>query len=163
MASMNDGNVVLEDRDILFRNFAGREGPYNQEGDRNFSVVLTEREAKQLAKDGWNVKMREPREEGDEPLHYLQVSLKYRARGGRSLRGPRVVMITSRGRTTLGENEVELLDGVDILTCDLIIRPFDWVMNGKSGTKAYLQSMFVTIDEDPLERKYANLESSAPN
>lgn len=160
MASRNEDNIILEDKEIIYRNFAGREGPYNQEGDRNFAVLLTEREAKQLTKDGWNVKTREGREEGDETQYYLQVSLKYRARGGRELRPPRVVMITSRGRTTLGEDEVEILDWSDILTCDLIIRPFEWTMNGKTGTKAYLQSMFVTIDEDPLERKYADLEDS---
>lgn len=158
MAGFNEDNVILENKKIIFRNFAGREGPYNQEGDRNFAVLLDDREAKLLAKDGWNVKVLEPREEGDSPQPYLQVSLKYRARGGRELRAPRIVMMTSHSRTTLSEQEVEILDWADILNCDLIIRPFEWTMNGKTGTKAYLQSMFVTIDEDPLERKYAEVK-----
>jgi hypothetical protein len=151
----NDNIVMLEDVRLLFRNFAGNEGPYNMEGDRTFSVLLNEQIAKELERDGFNVKTLKPREEGDPIEYHLPVSLKYRARGGRKMRPPRVVMITSSGRTVLGEDEVELLDFADIIMCDVVIRPFEWSLNGKSGIKAYLQSMFVTINEDPLERKYA--------
>ena len=69
-------------------------------------------------------------------------------------------MITSRGRTNLDEGQVETLDWVDILNVDLIVRPYEWTVNGKSGVKAYLQSIYVTIEEDPLEIKYGELEHS---
>lgn len=35
-----DNTILLEDVRIIFRNFAGREGMYNREGDRNFAVLL---------------------------------------------------------------------------------------------------------------------------
>jgi hypothetical protein len=70
------------------------------------------------------------------------------------------VLITSRGRSNLDEHTVSTLDWVDILNVDLIVRPYEWTVNGKSGIKAYLQSIYVTIEEDPLEQKYAELESS---
>jgi hypothetical protein len=41
----------------------------------------------------------------------------------------------------------------------MILRPFTWSVSGKGGIKAYLQSMFVTITEDALERKYGDLET----
>lgn len=150
--------VVLEDVRLIFRNFAGRASDFNAEGDRNFAILLDERTADTLASDGWNVKTRVGREEGDPPIFYLPVGLKYRARDGRRLKPPRVVMITSRNRTSLTEDEVEMLDWSDILRCDVVIRPFEWVLGAKSGLKAYLKSMFVTIDEDPLERKYAAMD-----
>jgi hypothetical protein len=32
--------VLMEGVRIIFRNFAGKEGQYNKEGDRNFGVIL---------------------------------------------------------------------------------------------------------------------------
>jgi hypothetical protein len=63
-------------------------------------------------------------------------------------------MITSAGRTPISEEMVETLDYADISLVDLIARGYEWDVNGKKGIKAYLQSMFVTIQEDPLEQKY---------
>ena len=64
-------------------------------------------------------------------------------------------MITSSARTPLDEDSVEVLDWADIRTADLIARAYTWEVNGKTGIKAYLQSLFVTIEEDALERKYS--------
>ncbi len=151
----NEGHIVLHDARIIFKNFAGKEGPFNRQGDRNFAVVLDDpKMVKALEKDDWNVKYLKPREEGDEPQPYLQVSVNFNGRP------PKVAIITSRGRTNLGEREVEMLDWADILTCDLIVRPYHWEVNGKSGIKAYLQSLFATIEEDELELKYADVDDA---
>lgn len=155
---MADGTILMENARIIFRNFAGKEGMYNREGDRNFCVLLDDDELiESLYKDGWNIKTLKAREEGDVEQPYLQVSVGYKGRP------PRIVMITSRGRTDLGEDEVELLDWADIQNVDLIIRPYNWVVREgtpqeTSGVKAYLKSMFVTIAEDELELKYADVE-----
>lgn len=153
--SRNDKSVTMENVDILFRNFAGREGPYNREGDRNFCVLLDKDSADVMAKDGWNVKVLEARDEGDEDKYYIQVTLNF----GKG-RPPRVVMITSRGRSTLGEDEVEMLDWADIRMVDMIVNPYEWSVNGKSGIKAYLQSIYVTINEDELEMKYGEMDAA---
>jgi hypothetical protein len=149
----NDGNIMMENVRIVFRNFAGKEGQYNREGDRNFAVILEDPKlVKALEKDGWNVKYLKAREEGDEEQPYLQVSVNFKGRP------PTIVMITSRGRTPLNEDSCEVLDWADIRTIDLIVRPYEWVVNGKSGIKAYLKSIYVTIEEDELDLKYANLD-----
>jgi len=150
----NDNTVLMEGVRIIFRNFAGKEGQYNREGDRNFAVLLDEKIAAAMDADGWNVKMLRPRseEEGEEPQAYLPISVNFKGRP------PRIVLITSRGRTNLDEDTVESLDWADIINVDLIVRPYEWVVNDKSGIKAYLQSLYVTIEEDPLEQKYAELD-----
>jgi hypothetical protein len=150
----NDNTVLMEGVRIIFRNFAGKEGQYNREGDRNFAVLLDERVATEMSEDNWNVKWLRPRteEEGEEPQAYLPVSVNFKGRP------PRIVLITSRGRTNLDEGQVEMLDWADILNVDLIIRPYEWTVNQKSGIKAYLQSIYVTIEEDALELKYSELD-----
>jgi hypothetical protein len=140
---------MIENATIIFRNFSGKEGQYNREGDRNFAVIIPEPDAQNLAADGWNVRYLEPREEGDSPTPYVSVSVNF------NNRPPRVVLLTSTTRTQLDENSVEVLDWSDIKVADLIARGYEWNVNGKSGIKAYLQSLFVTIEEDALERKYA--------
>lgn len=143
---------MIEDATLIFKNFAGNEDKYNRSGDRNFAVILPESIAADMESDGWNVRYLKPREEEDNPVAYVQVAVNFKNRP------PRIVMITSTGRTALSEDMVETLDYADIKTVDLIARGYDWEVNGKSGTKAYLQSMFVTIEEDALEQKYAEME-----
>lgn len=115
-----------------------------------------------MAEDDWNVKWLKPRDEEEEqhPQAYLPVELKYRDRHGRELRPPQVVLITSRGRTNLDESQVEMLDWANIINVDMIVRPVPWELNNKSGIKAYLQSIYVTIEEDPLQIKYSELDQA---
>ena len=150
MPPPSDNTVLMEGVRIIFRNFAGKEGQYNREGDRNFAVLLDEETAAAMDADGWNVKWLKPRseEEGEEPQPYLPISVNFKGRP------PRIVVITSRGRNNLDESQVEMLDWADIINVDLIVRPYEWTVNQKSGIKAYLQSLYVTIQEDPLEIKY---------
>ena len=149
-----DNLVIMEGVQIIFRNFSGKEGQYNREGDRNFAVLLDDTVAHSMAEDGWNVKWLKPREDDEDetPQAYLQVSVNFKGRP------PLIVYITSRGRTDLEEDMVERLDWADIQNVDLIVRPYEWLVNGKSGIKAYLKSMYVTVEEDALERKYAELD-----
>lgn len=148
-------NAMLEDVRIAFRNFSGKEGKYNRAGDRNFCVLLPDDISKQMEDDGWNVRYLKPRESDEQPQGYLQIAVNYKGRP------PRVVMITGRGKTGLEEDMVDVLDWADVVKADVIIRPYQWSVNGKSGVKAYLQSIYVTINEDDLERKYGDVPDSA--
>lgn len=140
---------MVEDGRIIFRNFTGKEGQYNREGDRNFAVILEAEVAEQMLDDGWNVRYLTAREEGEADTPYIQVAVNFKNRP------PRVVMITSTSRTQLDESSVDVLDWAEIQSADLIARGYEWTVNGKSGIKAYLQSLFVTIEEDALEKKYS--------
>jgi len=153
----SDNTVLMEGVRIIFRNFAGKEGQYNREGDRNFGVILPPDVAEAMLADGWNVKYLKPREEEEvedaEETPWLSVSVNF-DKG----KPPKVVLVTERGRTNLDANTVEMLDWADITNVDLIVRPYQWEVSGRTGIKAYLQSMYVTIEEDALERKYAELD-----
>lgn len=155
----NDGIITIEDARIIFLNFAGKETKYNREGNRNFCVLLDDHLAKQLDEDGWNVKALRSREEGDPDQPYLEVAV------GFKIRPPRLVLIgeTTRRRTELDEETCEVLDDVDMAMVDLSIHPYKWEVNGKTGIKAYLKALFVTIQEDFLDLKYADLDNLPTN
>ena len=146
----DDGTIRIDNAVLLFRNFEGRETMYNVKGNRNFCVALAPENAEQMANIGWNVKQTKPGEEGEPGTFYFQVAVGYK------IRPPKIVLISSAGRTHLNEDSVEVLDWADIANADLIARPYHWSMpSGATGIKAYLQTLFVTINEDELERKYA--------
>lgn len=143
-----DKNLTLEDVTIAFRNFEGKEDVYNRAGDRNFSILLDEDRAAQMLKDGWNVKRLKPREDEAEGQPYITVAVSYKNRP------PKIGMVTSKNITYLGEAEVEMLDWVDIEQADVTLNPYEWVVNGKTGVKAYLATLFVKIYEDYLQLKW---------
>jgi len=143
---------IVENAELIFKNFSGEETPFNRAGERNFCVVLDQEVASQMAEDGWNIKHRRAVEEGEEDIPYIQIKVKYK------IKPPKVYMITSSGRTLLDEGLVGTLDWADMKVVDLIARSYEWQVGDKQGIAAYLQTMFVTIDEDPLEAKYAAIE-----
>lgn len=149
----NDGTIMMEGVKIIFRNFRGEESQYNREGDRNFGVLIDENLATQLIDDGWNVKYlkNDDADEGESPQAWLPVSISWKGRA------PTVIAIGDKTkiRTHLGEDEVEAMDWYDIINVDLIVRPYSWEVNGKTGIKAYLKSIYVTYEEDPLQIKYS--------
>lgn len=165
---VND-TVLIENTRMLFRNFRGEGGPYNQEGERSFGVVLSEdHNTEQMAVDGWNVKTLNPREDELEEnpelagTPWLPVKLGY----GKG-KPPTIVVITDRGRTNLTEDNVDMLDWVEVRVdeetglsmVDLIVRPYHYNVRGSAGIAAYLQSLYVTINEDPLAIKYGGMQA----
>lgn len=147
------GILQIDDARIVYRNFSGKASMYNREGDRNFSVVIPNRDiADELIDAGWNVKVKPPREDGDEPFIHLPVKIKFNGRG------PIVYIRSGKAMVKLDEDTIDQLDNISILSVDLDIRPYDWNINGKRGRTAYLQSICVTQEVDRFAEKYANEE-----
>jgi hypothetical protein len=155
----NDGVITIEDAKIVFVNFSGKEDNFNREGNRNFCVFLDDDTAAKLLADGWNVKGLKSREAGEPDQPLLEVAVAFK------VRPPRIIMIgeTTRRRTELDEDSCEILDQVDRVMVDLSISPYHWEVNGKTGIKAYLKAIYVIIEEDYLDLKYAAMDDLPTN
>ena len=154
-------NLMVEDARILFRNFAGEERQFNPAGERNFTLVIDNAIAPMMANDGWNIKYLKPKEEGDQPQAILRVKVSYKRKP------PTIVLITEKGggeksRTTLPEDMIDMLDYIDIAKVDLIVNPSWYDFNGRQGYSAYLKSIYVTMLQDDLEKKYADIPEVNP-
>ena len=117
------GILQIDDARIIFRNFAGAASKFNRAGERNFALVIDDETiADELVKEGWNVKIKPGRDEDEAPFMYLPVKVKFNDRG------PAVYLVTGGKRNRLDEESVACLDDVDILSVDMDIRPYDWVI-----------------------------------
>lgn len=150
--------LQIDDARIIFRNFRGEASKYNRAGDRNFALVIPNEEiANELTDRGWNVKIKPPKEDGDEPFMYLSVKVKFNERG------PQVYLKTGEAVNKLDEESVAVLDDIDIVSVNMDIRPYDWVIqkgtkDEKSGRTAYLQSIEIIQDIDRFAARYAEEE-----
>lgn len=151
MARANN-NIVIENARLIFKNFSGEESRFNRGGNRNFCVILDPAVAEDLIQDGWNIKYLRPREEDEEPTPYIQVTVAF------GNIPPKVTMIAGKTKTPLDEDSIGTLDYAEIANVDLIIRPYNWEVNGKTGVKAYLKTMYVTIEQDIFAGKYDCLD-----
>lgn len=143
------GILQIDDAKIIYRNFTGEGSKYNREGDRNFALLIESEDIKDaLIEEGWNVKVKPPREEGDSPFMFLPVKVKFNDRG------PAVYLKSGERANRLDEESVGVLDNVDILSVNMDIRPFDWEVNGKTGRTAYLQSIEVIQNVDRFAARY---------
>lgn len=145
--------LQVDDARLIYRNFAGAASQFNREGDRDFHLVIPDREiADALVDEGWNVKIKPARNEEEDDFMTMKVKVKFNGFG------PKCYLVSGSRRVELDEESVGCLDDIDIESCDLDIRPFDWSMNGKDGRTAYLQSICVYQRLDRFAEKFANEE-----
>ncbi len=150
-----EDELVLRDIRMLYKNFPGKKSDYNDEGQRNFSVWLTNAQAMHLQQLGWNpklIKRTADRPEEDREWH-LKVNVSY------NNVPPRIFLITksTNSRNPIDEEFVHRLQGGVYDKVDVTLSPYNHKMNG-GGVTAYLRTMYCILHEDPLDLEYADYQ-----
>jgi hypothetical protein len=139
---------------ILWPNFSGEPGLYNKNGDRVFTILLEDfDQITELIKAGWNIKSRDPRDEGDVPMQYVEVKVNLD-----STRPPEIFAIRGNTKFPLDRTTIGMLDNLPILEADLVLNPYEWVVKDSTGIKPYLVKGYFIIDQDEIDEKYEAME-----
>jgi hypothetical protein len=151
MAELND--IILENGMIAYRNFSGRPTEYKPEGGiRTVTFVIPDEWADDLRNDGWKIRYEEKKER-----FLLEATVLYRTKDGRP-KDPKVFIVRDDNKLIhMTEETVGELDSADIVSVDAVIGPSRYNFGGKTGIKAYVNSLYIKIRENPIERKYRQM------
>lgn len=150
-----NNKLAIDNARIIFKNFTGKDDKFGREGDRSFSIVIEDDAlAEQLANDGWNVKPLTPRDPDEKVNHFIKVKISFK------VRPPKIWLLTNHKRTLLDEDTIATLQYARIENADVVVSPWRWEVNSKTGIAAYLETLYVKIEGDPFADKYADYESS---
>lgn len=152
--------VTLENVPIVYKNFLGEKGQYNEQGERSFNIIIEDPEiADKMLADGFNLKPWLD-EDGNVSAHHFQVKVNY----DKSKRPPRIYRVTQEGRRQqfLDAQTVGMLDSVTVTSVDITLGTWIWREAPLPNVSAYCNVMYANVEEDPLDVKYAALLEGAP-
>lgn len=171
---MNRNLLEIANAQIIFKNFSGREKTatvggrtkvVNEEGKRNFNVVLDPEKSdifwngeqvtnpdfgQELANLGFNVTVRPGNEDGEGPQYRLPVHIAF------DNVVPDIYLISGNKKTKLNEESIGVLDMADIVSADISInngRPYTG-NDGREKVKAWCNIGYFTITQSRFASKY---------
>lgn len=150
----NNGKIFeINDAHIIWVNLSGRALQYNEEGRRNFNVLLSKESYDALKDAGVNVRTRPSRDPEGEPQYLLKVNVGY------DYRPPVVYIDNGVNERELSVSELGLIDDAamdgSIAHVDISFRASrSRKRTDDYGLSAWLKSMYVRVNEDPIVRRH---------
>lgn len=143
--------LVIEDAVLRFHNFAGAQTDFNMKGNRNFDVILPDKEmALAMGEKGWNIKIRKPIDPDDDPYYTLNVKINMDSRWP-----PKIIQVN---RNQHIQYDAAMLNGLDDVAMDdigVVINGSEWENDRFGhGIKAYLDQMFFRVKPSVFGHKY---------
>lgn len=142
---------------LIFRNFEGAAGKFNNAGDRNFCLIIDEDLAGELQSKGFSVKHTKARDDEYDSVPYIKIKVGFTLKDGTdNPYPPKIYKIDSTGMKALDKTTVKFLDGARISKADLIFSGYQYEdrETGETRYSAYLRNLYVEIEENALEREY---------
>ena len=141
---------------LIFRNFEGAAGKFNNAGDRNFCLIIDDELAAELQAKGFSIKRTKARDDFDS-VPYIKIKVGFTLKDGTdNPYPPKIYKIDSTGMKALDKTNVKLLDGARISKADLIFSGYQYEdrETGEIRYSAYLRNLYAEIEENALEREY---------
>lgn len=156
---MTNEKITMRNVVVRFPNFDGAASGYNPAGNRNFNILLTEDEASELREKGFYVKSK-IRDDGM-VLETLKINVSYRGYSA-----PKIIVICRGEQIEYTEDDdLSKIDGLyktgSVIKTDLRFSPYrNKDRTDNYGYSAYLDSIYITIEDDPLAAEYDAMCSS---
>lgn len=151
-------DLELEDVQVKwpFSHFDGRKDTFNEEGDHNFTIVLDPDFAAELMTipNGWNIKERAGREEGDPSEFTLKIKISYK------YEQPAIYLLKGNKRFRASEEDLADIKRSTCERIDLIASPSRWVQPDRTGVTAYVKEMYVKIRESRFAEMYSDYDDA---
>jgi len=129
---------------MAWRNFRGLiTNKYASEGQR-FFVIKFDKDQLGMIPASWPIQQRTL---DGVSTFYMKVHVNFHI-DARGTDAP-VIYFTNRVGNTiqLGEATCGALDGINFDTCDLVVREFQWTVNGREGVSAFLTELHIVEGE----------------
>ena len=141
---LTNGDLSIEHAVVIWSNFSGRPTKFNpQGGKRTFNIVLPRVIADELSNDGWNIKVRDPRDEDDDPLVFTEVVINMD-----SMYPPKVFLCSEfngkKSMNKLDSDTIGELDEIEIENYDMVIHPYEHNRTETFRVKGYVNSLYAT-------------------
>lgn len=170
----DEGFIHIENVVICSKNFSGLEkrNPHNpkqivnSDGNRNFSIMLSQEVADLLSNfrlvdhpdKAFKIQVKLPTDDSEEqtPKIFMTVKVKYRYdEKGRPYRSnPKIRQYSSKGASNKTEDNVGTIDDVYIERATIIFNPGPYDVNGNIGLTPWLIQMNYKIKENELDAKW---------
>lgn len=145
-ARLSNGDLSVEGAGIIFKNFSGKPTDFNPVGGkRTFALVLPREIADDLVEEGWNVRRRPAKDEGDEDMLYTEIVVNMA-----SQYPPKLHLLFRYGDSEklvqLREEDLFELDENVLTDIDVVIHPFNHGRSNSAGStvKGYLKTLYAT-------------------
>ena len=142
--------LVIDDAILRFHNFAGAQTEYNAKGNRNIDVILPDSKmAVEMGEKGWNVKIRKPRNEDEDPYYTLNVKINMESKWP-----PKIIQVNRAQKIQYDAEMVDDLDDVNMMDIGMVINGSEWESQFGHGVKAYLDQLYFRVKPGVFGHKY---------
>lgn len=143
-----NNNMQITDALVTYVNLSGAASQVNQEGNRNFAVIVDDPDSERIMLNA-GLTLRPFVVNEEERGKLVNVKLNY---GG--YKRPNANLVIDGVTTPLSEDTVGSVDDMDIGYVDMVVNLYNWTVHQKSGVKPYVTTMYINVIPDELFTKY---------